>query len=221
MAEDNHVAGIQGRIAGLDDLAAWVRSKAGAERLLIIGVCGYPGAGKTTLCKSLSAGHPNHVFHFECDRFSRHSFLEREHRIARALRSGGQSNPEENPLAWYAWKDIEAALAGLRAKGSFVYPHGWNRKTGELDETYAISVPVNRPAVVLCDCIYLLHPPVRGWLDAVVLVDTPLDLTLDRGRARANDAGRAAYMERLTRTYTVPYFAAHRAMANVLFSADA
>jgi uridine kinase len=220
LAEGNRMARIPERISGPEDLAAWLRSKAGTGRLLSVGVCGFPGAGKTTLCKSLSSADPDHFVRFECDRFSRHSYLEREDRIARALRTGNRSDSEENPLSWYAWNDIEAALAGLRSNGSFVYPHGWNRKTGELDEPYTIALPPARPAVLLCDCIHLLHSPVRGWFDAMILVDTPLDLTLKRGRKRSGDPARAAYMEHLTRTYTVPYFAAHRAMADVLFSAE-
>lgn len=211
---------VPGRIPSIDLLAGWVRSKARAGRPAIVGVCGYPGAGKTTVCRSLAAGYPGIFFHLKCDRFSRHSLAERNSLIVQAISTTDPGDAAENPQNWYSWEAIEAALAGIRDDGSFAYPQGWNRKTGELDETYVISLPGNRPVVLLCDCIYLLHPPVRGWLDAAILVDTPLDLALERGRSRSRDPARAAYMEHLARTYTVPYFAAHGAAADVLFSPD-
>lgn len=208
------------RIQNIDTLAIWIRARVASDRPAIVGVCGYPGAGKTTLCKSLIAACPGIFFHLECDRFSRHSLADRNSLVGRANSKNDTRDAVENPQNWYAWEAIQAALAGIRDHGSFAYPHGWNRKTGELDETYAISLPRRQPVVLLCDCIYLLHPPVRGWLDAAILVDTPLDLTLERGQSRSKDSARAAYMERLARTYTTPYLAAHGAAADVLFSPD-
>ena len=121
-------------------------------------------------------------------------------------------------MKWYAWEAIETALHGIRTRGSFTYPHGWNRKTGELDEAYSITLPASEPAVLLCDCIYLLHQPVRTWLDAVILVDTPLSVTLERGQTRSKDPARAEYMEHLARAYTVPYFDKHRAAADLVIA---
>lgn len=121
-------------------------------------------------------------------------------------------------MNWYAWEAIETALFDIRANGRFTYPHGWNRKTGELDQDYSITLPAHEPAVLLCDCIYLLQQPVRNWLDAVILVDTPLSVTLARGQARSKDPARAAYMERLTRTYAMPYFAIHKAPADLVYA---
>lgn len=208
----------QERITSLDALLAWLQSKARSDRPIIIGVCGYPGAGKTTLCKALTADPEDRIFHFDCDRFSKLSFVKREAHIAQALTSDKPDNSAENPLNWYAWEAIETALHGIRTRKSFTYPHGWNRKTGELDEAYSITLPASEPAVLLCDCIYLLHQPVRNWLDAVILVDTPLSVTRERGQARSNDPARAAYMERLTHTYAVPYFATYRAAADLTFA---
>lgn len=209
------------RITNRDTLVAWIRSKSGQDRPAIIGVCGYPGAGKTTLCKALTADPENRIIHFDCDRFSRLSSSERATHITQAPTTDTPGDAAENPLNWYAWEAIEAALHGIRTKGGFTYPHGWNRKTGELDEEYGITLPANEPAVLLCDCIYLLHPPVRNWLDAVILVDTPLSVTQERGQARTKDPERAAFMERLTCTYAAPYFATHRAVADLFFTDQA
>ncbi|WP_417415019.1 hypothetical protein [Hoeflea sp.] len=208
------------RITNHDALLAWLKSKSAPDRPVIIGVCGYPGAGKTTLCKAMATDPETPIFHFDCDRFSKLNFMERETHIARALTGDTPDETAENRLNWYAWGAIEAALDGIRTRGCFTYPHGWNRTTGELDQAYGITLPAHEPAVLLCDCIYLLHPPVRDWLDAVVLVDTPLSVTLARGQTRSKDPARAAYMERLTRTYTVPYFAAHGAAADLIFAGE-
>ncbi|MCY0092521.1 hypothetical protein [Hoeflea ulvae] len=210
----------QGRISTVDALRAWIEAKSAPGRAAIIGVCGYPGAGKTTLCRTLTAASANRVFHFEGDRFSSLSLCEREAQIAGALHAGLPADAAENPLDWYDWEAIKAALSGIRSRGRFTFPHGWNRTTGELDEPYGITLPAHGPAVLLCDCIYLLHQPVRKWLDALILVDTPLEVTLERGRARSKDPARAAYMERLTRIHAVPYFTAHQAAADMIFTND-
>jgi uridine kinase len=206
-------------------LARAVQDALAENAVLLLGVCGLPGAGKTTLCKEMLQTFPGAVFHFICDRFSKYAYVERERRIAAAIASGCPMDieAEENPCRWYDWDGIGVALRDLREKRMFVYPFGWNRQSGERDEPYEGRIAGSGPALVLCDGIYLLHSPVRSWFDRVLLVDASLDQTLERGRNRGQsqgEPGRAARMERLTLTYAVPYFAEHAQRADWVYRPD-
>ena len=130
---------------------------------------------------------------------------------------GTSPKAEENPIHWYAWDAIGTALGSLRTTRTFTYEYGWNRQSGELDEDYTFSLPPAGPALVLCDCIYLLHSPVRRWFDATVYVDAPFELTIERGRERSMDAARISYMERLHRTYSKPYFSKYSSSADWVY----
>ena len=205
-------------MTSLDILDTLIEQSIASGRPSVIGICGHAGAGKTSLCKRIRETYPALAHHFVCDRFSRYSLREREARIAAAQADSLSPEAEESPVHWYAWSEIGQALASLRTNRAFSYPRGWNRQTGELDETYALTLPAEGPTLVLCDGIFLLHAPVRQWLDAAILVDTPFDVTLERGRQRTADPIRYEYMARLGRTYAVPYFAAHAAQADAIYA---
>lgn len=188
-----------------------IRDALAGNEVLLLGVCGPPGAGKSTLCKEMLQTFSGTAFHFICDRFSKYAYVEREKRIAAAVARASPRDieAEENPCHWYDWEGIGIALRDLREKRTFVYPHGWNRQSGERDEPYEGRLAGSGPVLVLCNGIYLLHSPVQSWFDRVLLVDASLDQTLERGRNRGRsqgEPGRVARMERLTRTYAVPYF---------------
>ncbi|KJF66928.1 hypothetical protein RS75_14950 [Rhizobium nepotum 39/7] len=72
--------------------------------------------------------------------------------------------------------------------------------------------------MILCDSIYLLHHPIRAELDLAILADSPEEVITERGLKRSNgDTTRAAYVERLRRSYSVPYFAALRHQADLVY----
>ncbi|MEM9634169.1 MAG: hypothetical protein AAGA50_22765, partial [Pseudomonadota bacterium] len=143
-------------------------------------------------------------------------FHEREQRIEEQ-RSSSPVNPEENPLNWYAWEEIGTSLATLRDQGGFTYERAWNSRTGELDQKYSLQRTQEAPTLILCDGIYLLHEPVRDWLDMTIFVGKPEATRKKRGRTRTTDASRRAYMERLERIYAIPYFQANIARADVIY----
>ncbi|MES0812734.1 hypothetical protein ABLO27_24795 [Roseibium sp. SCPC15] len=204
------------QLSNLNDLIAHLREQIESRDLIIAGVCGLAGAGKTTLCKTLASNFPAHTLHLECDRFSQFSFVEREKRIEEQRRLA-PVNSEENPLNWYAWEAIGRSLAALRDQGCFTYERAWNNCTGELDGKYSLQRTQDASTLVLCDGIYLLHEPVRDWLDMSILVDTPEAIRRARGKARTTDVDRRDCMERLERIYVIPYFETNIASADIIY----
>lgn len=189
----------------LQDLKTFLRRAVPSNGDLLVGVCGYAGAGKTTLCRALSDCLPDKVTHFSCDRFSRYSFKEREKRIEAEVGSEDKSY-EENPLHWYDWNAISEALTSLRTARQFTYKNAWNPSSGELDATYSLKLPENQSALVLCDGIFLLHSSVKEWFDITLCVDCAQTLRQSRAKARTKSLSRLSYMASLERTYVEPYF---------------
>lgn len=188
--------------------------------IAVVGVCGLAGAGKTTLCKSIVAALPGYAFHLDCDRFSALSLTEREERIALARASGNCAhvNAEENPQNWYDWSGIGAAIDSLRRTRSFEWDRAWNRETGLLDARYSLFLSASGSAVVLCDCIFLLHEPVRAWLDGVIMVQASDEAVALRRRRRArNETAERAARERQAR-FERPYFERLYACADLIVS---
>lgn len=168
----------------------------------------------------IAEAYPQQTCHFDCDQFSKYSHAERLIRIKNAMAAGDPARieSEENPRHWYGWDDINLALTELRNKGGFSYNQGWNKETGERDKNYSISTPTEGPSLVLCDGIYLLHPPVRHLLDVTLYVDVPFSVTIDRGQRRMRDSERTSYMEKLHRTYSLPYFAEHASETDWIYA---
>jgi len=207
----------QTRLSTIADLTARLLPMARPDDVVLVAVSGFAGAGKTTLCRSLQAARPNLVSHFVCDRFSRHSFHEREQRIAEQA-SRARGGEEENPRTWYDWQAIERALGALRGDRSFAFERAWNTASGELDARYKLDLRSDGPAIVLCDGIFLLHDAVRHWFDATILVDCPEPVRRARGRRRSNDPARLAYMNELERRFAEPYFRENAAHAQIVYA---
>lgn len=199
-------------------LAARLLGQNRREDIAIVAVCGFAGAGKTTLCRSILKAFPDRTAHFECDRFSRYSFKEREQRIAAQCRDANGGNPHENPLHWYDWHEIEMALDGLRKQRRFEFTRAWNPASGELDARYTLDLAERPPTLVLCDGIFLLHAPVTSWFDTAVLVDCPEPLRRARAEIRTKDSTRRAYMNQLERTYCQPYFQELSSRADIVYT---
>lgn len=176
-------------IADLHGVMALMGETPQQDSVAIIGVCGFAGAGKSTLCNRITASMPGFAFHLECDRFSAFSYPERRKRIelATGLEDSTRLAAEQNPLNWYDWEGISTAIRSLRGMRGFETRRAWNSQTGLLDATYGLSLPSSGPAVVLCDCIFLLHEPIRRWFDLTLLVESDVNAIHERRKRRAGD----------------------------------
>ncbi|KEQ08966.1 AAA family ATPase [Pseudorhizobium pelagicum] len=191
-----------------------------AADVVVVGVCGFPGAGKTTLCQHIAEMSGVEVVRLDCDLFSTESYSQRQANLAEALKSGSQERIEdaENTQNWYAYDEIARAITDLKSHRRCTYDRAWNRNTGELDERYHLEASLAGPVIVLCDCIYLLHPPIRDALDCAIFVDAPEAVRFARGRVRSRgDANLAERMERISVRYTAPYFTRYADQATIVF----
>ncbi len=207
---------ISGHVADLAGVMALLANAAGTDGVTLVGVCGQAGAGKTTLCYRITEAMPDFAVRLDCDRFSAFSHPERQRRIDLAVASGdpARAEAEENPRNWYDWEGISTALRALREKRRFEWDRAWNRDNGLLDARYGISLPSSGPALVLCDCIYLLHDPVRQWFDLTLLVQASAEAVDDRRRRRAKDSADLAKARR--NRFECPYFEAYGFRADCL-----
>ncbi|MDX3925321.1 MAG: AAA family ATPase [Shinella sp.] len=207
-------------IHSVEELSRHISARLNGTDAVVVGVCGMAGSGKTTLCNKMIDTLPLNAVRLDCDQFSSRSYAQRQTLIEDATKSGIPQQIEfaENPKHWYCFKDIIAALHDLKTNRIHIHDRAWNRQTGELTGRYRIALAGDGPSVILCDCIYLLHPPIRAELDIAIMVETPEELVTERGLQRSKgDVSRAAYMERLRQRYTVPYFQALRDQVDIAY----
>ncbi|WP_428700323.1 AAA family ATPase [Stappia sp.] len=70
------------------EAVAFLHARLHGAGLLVAGICGPAGAGKTTLCTALAGAAPFPLVRLDCDAFSRHGRADRQAHIAEAVASG-------------------------------------------------------------------------------------------------------------------------------------
>jgi uridine kinase len=208
----------------VDDLVRLIDEQGRAKRLIVF-VCGFGGAGKTTFCHELSSKLPCSALVFETDWYAKYATNERRERIKSAVASQDPKlvEQEENPKNWYDWTEVVSALSSLRETGHLALRNGWSQRTGEKELSIDLELPCNEASVILCDGIYLLHDEVRSVADLIVMLDTPIVDCLDRTAMRDSHRSSREYLEykaALLEKYDKPYFEQFGKNAHVLASSQ-
>lgn len=187
----------------------------------VISVCGLGGSGKSTLCAELAKALNGFVI--QTDWYLRYPTVERKIRIASALESGDpeRRDREENPLNWYDWEHYSRDLSELRTTGILTLTDAWNQRTGAKDEK--VEIRDQSLGAVICDGIYLLHPPVVDLSDVTVLLQVSPHFARERADARdahRSDSAYLAYKAELQKRYDLPYLSSYMKAANFVLSVN-
>lgn len=152
--------------ATVGELAARIRSLMAERAVVVVGIAGYGGAGKTTLARALAERLP-----------------------AARVRGDDFLDPLGSRTASDDWAalhrdELAAVLAALRAgEPARFRPVDW-ATGGRQPERLAPAAPVQ-----LVDAVGLLHPRLLPLLDLAVWVDVPLEVAVERGMRRDRQAG--------------------------------
>jgi len=189
----------------------------------VVFICGHGGVGKTTFAHAIERLLPSIVI--ESDWFLTHPSLVRRKKIADALASKDPAiiEQEENPQHWYDWNAFTKAVRTFQIKGSLTLRSAWNQKNGKKNLRIRLRCPRGKNCLILCEGIYLLHPPIRALADVVILLHHPL--TAARQRAEQRDAHRSdpAYLSwkaTLLKKYDIPYFKKYQDKATILLKTN-
>lgn len=164
------------------DLVERAAALAGAGRRRLLGICGAPGAGKSTLAARLVASLEGRAVLVGMDGF--HLAQAELDRLGRADRKGAPDTFDAD-----GYVDL---LRRLRSTGDkIVYAPLFRR---EIEEPIANAVPVppGTPLVITEGNYLLLWPDVRPLLDEVWFLDPDPGLRRDRLVARHRAFGRGA-----------------------------
>lgn len=188
--------------------------------ILTFGVCGLGGTGKSTLCRALAKHYAPNVLLVETDWYLTLSSSARKSAVLTALQRRDVADIERwsDPSAWYDWDAFICDLDHLRTAGELHLNAAWRQSTGEKDLTVNLRVSNPSRTVLVFDGIYLLHPPIRGLLDQVMLLEDSAEAA--RVRAEGRDAHRveSAYLQfkaDVARSFDVPYFERLSASADI------
>jgi uridine kinase len=205
--------------------AVRIITEAARGKTVVIFVCGFGGAGKSTLCHYLSCTVKVPSVAFETDWYLKYSTTERRERIRAAKASKDQKliEQEENPKNWYAWPDLTSGLNELKEAGHLAIRNAWSQHSGKKELSVDLELPKNQDSVILCDGIYLLHDDIVSAADLVILLDTPIETCRERANMRDGHRSSKDYLDYkafLHDRYDKPYFDSHRERANLIVSSN-
>jgi uridine kinase len=208
----------------IDDILKMVIQK-GRGKQLVVFVCGFGGAGKTTFCRRLRAELTCPAIVFETDWFAKYATEQRRERIRAAIASQEQKliEQEENPINWYDWPALVSGLNNLKKSGRLEIRDGWSQSTGKKEFSIDFEIPTDGESVVICDGIYLLHDAVKSAADLIVLLDTQIPTCLNRTAGRDSHRSTKEYLDykaALVDKYDKPYFELYSSNADVYVNAD-
>ncbi len=213
---------------GIDAIVASIP----ADETSVIGICGLPGSGKTTLASRLAQIFHGRACIINVDDFCIVPTDVRRRFLAAALSAGDQkrlaylSNPERpednpyaNPVTWYDWSAAADVVKRLRNGESVERLHAWNQKTGKCDKSVVYRPPHGSPNLYFVDCIYLFEEPLANEIDYRIMID--IDAAEASRREFTRDSHRSdrtylEYKQLVSRTYCVPYLQKHRSEMNFL-----
>jgi uridine kinase len=206
----------------IEDIAKIIVEQGRGKRLIVF-VCGFGGAGKTTFCHKLSSMLAVPSIVFETDWYARYATNERRSRIKAALDSGDPKliAQEENPKNWYDWAALISGLRTLQETGHLAIQNGWSQRTGEKDLYSALDLSRNRDSVIICDGIYLLHDQVASCADLIIMLDTTVADCLERTATRDSHRSSKEYLDYkalLVEKYDKPYFEEFSKKADIVAS---
>lgn len=204
-----------------------------SKQSAIIGVCGLPGSGKTTLSQHLATCFDNATV-VNSDNFCVLPTKVRKSFLSQALEAGDEArlrylacpthpsdNPYANPISWYDWQALAECLEKLKKGQSVTRPNAWNQQTGECDKT-----TLYQPFTSICivDTIYLFEPALSGLIDYKVMIELEPELATSRERQR--DAHRSdfqylTYKKIVTEFYCQPYLEKYRKDMDFVMKIDA
>lgn len=205
-----------------------------AQKSGVIGVCGLPGAGKSTLVKRLSDIFDGRALAINLDDFCIAETPVRKGYLNDALKTqdmgrlrslakpaNPQDNPYADPVSWYDWNAAADMLQNLKSGQAVLRRNAWNQKTGLCDTDITYAPPKTVHPLFLVDCVYLFESPLRQKIDTFVMIEETQEVS--HGRETARDAHRndplyAQYKKIVTEFYCVPYLAMRRQEMNFIVS---
>jgi uridine kinase len=208
----------------IDDVVKIITQN-GRGKQLIVFVCGFGGAGKTTFCRRLCAEIACPAIVFETDWYAKYPTEQRRERIRSAIDSQDQQliEQEENPINWYDWPALVSGLKKLKESGRLEIRDGWCQSTGKKEFSIDLEIPSNGDSVIICDGIYLLHDAVKSAADLIVLLDTQISVCLNRATVRDSHRSTREYLDykaALLDKYDKPYFELYSSNADMCVNAD-
>jgi uridine kinase len=187
----------------------------------VIGICGLPGSGKTTLARELERYFLERALVIGIDDFCEVPTLRRKSYLKDALDTKNKEklkyltnpekiseNPYANPLSWYDWNAIEETLSQLRLGKTVMRKNCWDQQTGACDQD-KIYQPKNHPhSIIIIEGIYLFENNLPHQIDVTAMLQLPEDLAEQQERTRdqhRNDALYLYYKALINKLYCVPY----------------